>query len=95
LLQPAQVAGAADVFLAFVGYSQGPLAEDLLPQLTCPVLILWGDQDPWEPIELGRRYAEFPTVEQFIPLAGVGHCPQDEAPELVNPILVEWIERHR
>jgi hypothetical protein len=21
----------------------------------------------------------------------VGHCPQDEAPELVNPILLDWI----
>jgi pimeloyl-ACP methyl ester carboxylesterase len=30
-------------------------------------------------------------VEKFIPLVGVGHCPQDEAPELVNPILLEWI----
>jgi hypothetical protein len=22
----------------------------------------------------------------------VGHCPQDEAPELVNPILLDWIK---
>jgi pimeloyl-ACP methyl ester carboxylesterase len=28
---------------------------------------------------------------KFIPLEGVGHCPQDEAPELVNPILWDWI----
>ncbi|MFN4953238.1 MAG: alpha/beta hydrolase, partial [Aphanizomenon sp.] len=26
-----------------------------------------------------------------ISLEGVGHCPQDEAPELVNPILLDWI----
>ena len=31
--------------------------------------------------------------EEFIELDGVGHCPQDEAPELVNPILSAWIER--
>ena len=30
---------------------------------------------------------------QFIPLDGLGHCPQDEAPEVVNPILLQWIER--
>jgi len=24
-------------------------------------------------------------------LPGLGHCPHDEAPELVNPILLEWI----
>ena len=91
LLQPALDPGAAEVFLAFVRYSQGPLAEDLLPQVTCPVLILWGEADPWEPIALGRALAEFPCVVGFIPLPGVGHCPQDEAPELVNPLLLAWI----
>ncbi|MEW5860512.1 MAG: alpha/beta hydrolase, partial [Cyanobacteriota bacterium] len=44
-----------------------------------------------EPIELGREFANYPKIDQFIPIEGVGHCPQDEAPELVNPILQEWI----
>ncbi|OLP18892.1 alpha/beta hydrolase [Leptolyngbya sp. 'hensonii'] len=91
LMTPALEDGAADVFLAFTGYSQGPLPEDLLAELACPVVILWGAQDPWEPIALGRRLADFPCVQRFIPLAGVGHCPQDEAPELVNPVLQDWI----
>jgi pimeloyl-ACP methyl ester carboxylesterase len=93
LIQPAQQPGAAAVFLAFTAYSTGPLAEDLLPKLQCPAIILWGTDDPWEPIALGRAYANYPTVERFIPLEGIGHCPQDEAPEIVNPILREWILR--
>jgi pimeloyl-ACP methyl ester carboxylesterase len=24
-------------------------------------------------------------------LPGVGHCPQDEAPELVNPLVLQWL----
>ena len=92
LLQPARDKGAADVFLAFTGYSQGPLPEDLIPQLTCPNIILWGEKDPWEPIEMGKKLVEkFPNVDKFIPLPGLGHCPQDEAPEVVNPILIDWI----
>ena len=91
LLAPAKDKGAVDVFVAFTGYSQGPLAEDLLPKLPCSAIILWGEEDPWENIELGKEFANFKTVEKFIPLAGVGHCPQDEAPELVNPILQEWM----
>ncbi len=91
LMQPAYQPGAADVFLAFISYSQGPLAEDLLPQVTCPVLILWGAADPWEPIAQGRQFADFPAVEDFIPIPGVGHCPQDEAPEIVNPLLQTWV----
>ncbi|MGB3758479.1 MAG: alpha/beta hydrolase, partial [Rivularia sp. (in: cyanobacteria)] len=91
LMTPASDPGAAAVFLAFTAYSKGPLAEDLLPKLPCPAIILWGTADPWEPVELGRELAEFPQVMKFIPLEGIGHCPQDEAPELVNPILQDWI----
>ncbi len=93
LLEPAFDEGAVDVFLAFIRYSQGPIPEDLLPQITCPTLILWGTEDPWEPIELARAYGEYPAVENFVELEGLGHCPQDEAPELVNPILAEWIDQ--
>lgn len=91
LMTPASDPGAAAVFLAFTAYSQGPLAEDLLPKLPCPAIILWGTADPWEPVDNGRQLAEFPQVMKFIPLEGIGHCPQDEAPELVNPILLDWI----
>jgi pimeloyl-ACP methyl ester carboxylesterase len=91
LMAPASDPGAADVFLAFTAYSQGPLPEDLLEVLPCPAIILWGAADPWEPIALGQALANYPCVERFIPLEGVGHCPQDEAPELVNPILQEWL----
>ncbi|OUC14387.1 MAG: alpha/beta hydrolase [Alkalinema sp. CACIAM 70d] len=94
LLAPARDPGAVDVFLAFTAYSQGPLPEDLLPQLTCPTLVVWGEEDPWEPISLGRAFSQYPAVEQFIALPSVGHCPQDEAPELVNPIVQDWIQTH-
>jgi pimeloyl-ACP methyl ester carboxylesterase len=91
LMVPASDPGAADVFIAFTGYSQGPLPEDLLAKLPCPALLLWGTKDPWEPFELGQELARFDCVEEFVPLEGVGHCPQDEAPELVNPVIQHWI----
>jgi pimeloyl-ACP methyl ester carboxylesterase len=94
LMKPSQDPGAADVFLAFTRYSQGPLPEDLLPRLTCPTILLWGTEDPWEPVAMGRELAKIPTVDRFIPLEGLGHCPQDEAPEMVNPILLDWIKQH-
>ena len=91
LMAPAFDPGAADVFLAFTRYSQGPLPEELLERLPCPALMLWGTEDPWEPIAQGRELATYPCVREFIPLEGAGHCPQDEAPELVNPLLLDWI----
>ncbi|ATS17551.1 alpha/beta fold hydrolase [Synechococcus sp. PCC 6717] len=91
LLGPAQDQGAADVFLAFVRYSQGPVPEDLLPLVTCPTYFLWGAADPWEAIAEGQQLAAFRCVREFVPLAGVGHCPQDEAPAMVNAYLQQWL----
>ena len=36
----------------------------------------------------------FETVEEFVPLPGLGHCPMDEAPEIVNPKIVDFVRRH-
>ncbi|PON98058.1 Alpha/beta hydrolase fold [Trema orientale] len=94
ILLPGLEPGAADVFLEFICYSGGPLPEELLPQVKCPVLIAWGDKDPWEPIELGRAFKNFDSVEDFVVLPNVGHCPQDEAPTLVNPLVESFVARH-
>nr|GLL41488.1 uncharacterized protein LOC109175200 [Ipomoea trifida] len=94
ILRPGLEPGAVDVFLEFICYSGGPLPEELLPQVKCPVLVAWGDKDPWEPLELGRAYGKFNTVEDFIVLPNVGHCPQDEAPHLVNPLVESFVSRH-
>ncbi len=92
LLEPAFEPGALEVFLAFIKYDGGPLAEELLPQLQCRVLILWGEVDPWEPIALARQeYEALPAVDRFVPLPGLGHCPQDEAPEVVDPLIAAWV----
>lgn len=47
-----------------------------LTVLQCPVLIAWGEKDPWEPIDLGRAYSNFDAVEDFVVLPDAGHCPQ-------------------
>ncbi len=91
LLKPAQDPHAVDVFMAFVRYSQGPTPETLLERLPCPAVILWGDRDPWEPIELGKKLSQFPAVKAFIPIQGAGHCPQDETPEVVNRLILDHL----
>ncbi|XVE78749.1 hypothetical protein DITRI_Ditri14bG0003300 [Diplodiscus trichospermus] len=94
ILNPGLEPGAVDVFLEFICYSGGPLPEELLPQVKCPLLIAWGDKDPWERIELGKAYGNFDSVEDFVVLPNVGHCPQDEAPHLVNPLVESFVARH-
>lgn len=41
-----------------------------------PVSMVWGEEDPWERIEWGRALARHHSVEEFVSLPGVGHCPQ-------------------
>ncbi|PPD71761.1 hypothetical protein GOBAR_DD31342 [Gossypium barbadense] len=48
----------------------------------------------WESIELRRAYVDFDTVEDFVVLPNVGHCPQDEAPHLVNPFVESFVSHH-
>ena len=89
LLTPAQDPAAVDVFMAFVRYSQGPTPEDLLAVLPCRAQIIWGEDDPWEPLRLGYELAAFPCVKSFTTVPKAGHCPQDEAPAAVNQILIQ------
>ena len=92
LIKPSQNPNAVDVFMAFVRYSQGPRPEDLLAILPCDAIVLWGDRDPWEPIELGRKsFNRFACVKEFIDIPNAGHCPQDEVPEIVNEILLKLL----
>ncbi|KFM25418.1 hypothetical protein F751_5959 [Auxenochlorella protothecoides] len=97
ILKPGLEPGAVEVFLDFISYSSGPLPEDLLQACKVPVSILWGEADPWEPVKLGRTLALYPSVEEWASLPGkqgVGHCPQDEAPDQVNPFVTEFMRRH-
>eukprot|EP00878_Enallax_costatus_P002483 GHUV01002663.1.p1 GENE.GHUV01002663.1~~GHUV01002663.1.p1 ORF type:complete len:406 (+),score=72.01 GHUV01002663.1:129-1220(+) len=94
ILKPGLQPGAVDVFLDFISYSGGPLPERLLEQMPpgVPVSILWGADDPWEDMKEGRRlFAHWPCVTEFVELPGVGHCPQDEAPHLVNPLIEAFV----
>ncbi|MBX2854029.1 MAG: alpha/beta hydrolase [Rhodobacteraceae bacterium] len=57
--------------------------EPMFGAVRCPVQILWGEDDPWIPIERGRCLHQCIPQADFIPLPGVGHLPQLEQPEAV------------
>ncbi|KAH0892156.1 hypothetical protein HID58_054585, partial [Brassica napus] len=89
IIRPGLEPGAVDVFLEFICYYGGPLPEDLLPQFKCPVLVAWGEKDPWDPINLGRAYGNFDAAPQVSPLSN-----EDEKPEMVNPLIESVVARH-
>ena len=92
LLRPAGDPGAVESFRGFVNLFDDHLAPDLMEELPVPVRMIWGASDPWEdPAEAARWRDRLPCIEELRVLPGLGHCPHDEAPEQVNPILLEWI----
>ena len=98
LLTPLLTPGASDVVFDTLSYSAGPLPEqqlreDAFPKANVPVWICYGSKDPWTPPARVDGLADIQSVEKVVRIDGVGHCPHDEAPELVNPILLEFLDR--
>lgn len=95
IYEPASDPGAQKVFAAILRADPGPTPEELLPQVTCPLLVLWGESDPWTPIQRGRQYVSYSDRVEFVSLPKTGHCPHDERPELVNPLILHWLSQRQ
>ena len=92
LYQPTQRSGAAEAFRGFINLFNDHLAPDLLAHLTIPVDLIWGERDPWEPLPEAQRWAErFECIRSITVIPGAGHCPHDEAPQLVNTQLINCL----
>lgn len=67
--------------------------DTLVSKLEVPLLLLWGEKDPWIVSPLGdklQRCAEGLGKDVRRVSVDAGHCPQDEAPEAVNAGLLEF-----
>jgi len=54
---------------------------DRLPDITVPVLVIWGEADRMIPVEHGQAYAKAIPGARFHLIAEAGHLPQLEAPD--------------
>ena len=91
IYRPSNDPGAAIVFAAVFKSPHGEKIDVLLQQMTCPLLLLWGEGDPWINAKTSsRKYHQFYSqiTEYFLQ---AGHCPHDEVPDQVNPLIHEWV----
>lgn len=65
--------------------------EPLYGDIRCPVKILWGEDDPWIPIDRGRALHAAIARSTFEPLSNAGHLPQLEVPEQVLGKLTAFL----
>ncbi|KAF3435101.1 hypothetical protein FNV43_RR22188 [Rhamnella rubrinervis] len=96
ILEPTLDPGALDAFVSIVTGPPGPSPIQLMPKISLPILVLWGNQDPFTPLDgpVGKYFSTLPSqltnVSLFV-LEGVGHCPHDDRPELVHERLLPWL----
>jgi len=65
--------------------------EPRLGDVEGDVLVVWGEADPWIPIDRGRRLHAMLPDAALLTLPGVGHLPQLEAPAALAPILMSFL----
>ena len=96
LYAPSCDEGAQKVFASVITAPPGESPQELLPKRQHPLLVLWGDKDPWTPIKGSQIYQDLAAANQgveFHPIPGAGHCPHDENPTLVNSLISDWLSR--
>jgi pimeloyl-ACP methyl ester carboxylesterase len=101
ITQPTTDRGSARAFCLLCQGSSDPKFGQSVKKLlgtvdvNLPILLLWGKEDGMIPPRLARPQDLLPYHPrlELILLEGVGHCPQDECPEKVNPIILDWVEK--
>jgi pimeloyl-ACP methyl ester carboxylesterase len=58
-----------------------------LDAVHAPALVLWGDADPWLPAALGDAYAQQLAQARVDHVAGAGHWPWLDRPEVVDRVV--------
>lgn len=83
--------GAPQVFASVFKNSRGEKNDVLLKQLKCPLLMLWGEKDPWMDSRVrGAKFRQYyPNLSEHYLEAG--HCPHDEIPNQINLIIKDWV----
>lgn len=93
---PACQPGAQQVFASILSAPPGPRPSELLPQVSQPLLVLWGEKDPWTPIAAADIYQDLAADPEqdvaFHAIPDTGHCPHDERPEIVNELILAWLK---
>ena len=93
LFQPTQRKGAAEAFRGFINLFDDYLAPQLMEEIKLPVDLIWGERDPWEPLQEAQNWAEnILCINSLHVVPNTGHCPHDECPTKVNEILIKIIK---
>lgn len=86
-----------DVFVNVLTGHPGVIPRALLPQVECPVLAVWGDQDKATPLWgdvgtlLQEMHADIAEPHISLQVISSGHFPHDDSPEAVQELVTPWL----
>ncbi len=67
--------------------------EPYLEKITAPTLLMWGELDRMIPVSHAQDYLRAMPKAELARLEGVGHVPQEEAPEMSLAPVRAFLER--
>lgn len=65
--------------------------EGDLERLELPVLVVWGEDDPFFPVTLGERLNDVMPTSSLAVLPGCAHFVTEDSPETVLPLVKDYL----
>jgi pimeloyl-ACP methyl ester carboxylesterase len=82
---------AAFARFAWQPFCHDPRLERLLPRITAPTLVLWGEDDALVPLAHGERYAQLIPGARLEVIPACGHAAAFERPDEVAALATSFL----
>ncbi|MGP4081540.1 alpha/beta fold hydrolase [Pseudalkalibacillus sp. R45] len=66
--------------------------ECLYNEINTPVLIVWGEQDTWIPIEKGHKLHSMIKSSEFVSIPNAGHLVQEDDPSRLLAYILKFLQ---
>jgi valacyclovir hydrolase len=80
--------------LRAIAEAGGDISRSRAAQISCPVLLVIGSQDPYCPPAVVEEFADALPRGRFLELEHVGHDVHLAAPGLLTPVVLDWLGGH-
>jgi len=81
------------LFVAMLSAAAQHSAEDLLPTITVPTLVIAGERDGFTPPDRSRAMAEAIPGSELLEIEGASHTAPIERPQLVDSTVLDFVAR--
>ena len=93
LYTPSQRKNSKEAFRGFINLFNDYLATDLFDKVKTSIQLIWGEKDPWESIHEAHQWkSKYKNIKRLDVVAGAGHCPHDENPNITNNLILEFVQ---